>query len=469
MCSSVGTTPGLIIRPMRQYERTTPVICRQARATQPGSPPGERSIMPASPEPAAPAATLARLLDALGSGLIEVISAPRGLQLAVAEPVIFDPVAGQIATTDDLVLAVGVDATTPLALDAVEAARRAGACAVIMKTGGQVPGLLARAADAAGVALLEIPVATSWAQLLTLLRTARGAIGRPYGTAGPGLQVGDLFGLANAIAATVGGATTIEDLQSNVLAYSSLEQPTDQPRRDTILGRRVPSGWSRELVDRGVWRELYRSSDVVAVHGLRVPVSGGDHADLEPRLAIMIRAGGEPLGSIWVMQGDQQLTGTAADALRSAAEIAAMHLLHHREGADLDRRQRAELLRTLLEGGRAGPAIATLRLSHGTPLTVLGFTPDLDEPEDAAELALQRVAGLITLHIEAYRQHAHTVCIDDVVYVLLSSPDVTDRQKVRGIAAELGDRAEQGAKVPVRAGIGAAVPDVTGLPSSRRD
>jgi len=49
----------------------------------------------------------------------------------------------------------------------------------------------------------------------------------------------------------VGGATTIEDPHSHVLAYSNLEQPIDIPRQETILGRQVPSTWIARLRDAG--------------------------------------------------------------------------------------------------------------------------------------------------------------------------------------------------------------------------
>ena len=61
------------------------------------------------------------------------------------------------------------------------------------------------------------------------------------------MPTGDLFALANAVALMVGGATTIEDRQSNVLAYSSADDPIDTPRRETILGRKVPDHWMARL------------------------------------------------------------------------------------------------------------------------------------------------------------------------------------------------------------------------------
>lgn len=413
---------------------------------------------------------LSGLIDALGTGLINVVSAPRGLDIPVAEALIYDQTGGLAAAADDLLLGVGIDPWGAAALDMLEAARQVGACAAVLKLADLGPPELIRAAQSAGVAVLGVPLATGWGQLLTLLRTARGA--RGVTGAGVELDVGDLFGLANSIATMVGGATTIEDLDSNVLAYSTLEHAIDKPRQDTILGRRVPSAWSSTLVDEGVFRRLYRSEGVVCVQGLTPTAEGvsgngfDDPVELRPRLAITVRAGGEALGSIWVMEGAEPFTATADTALRAAAQIAAVHLLRHRAGANLERQRRAEFLRSLLDAGSSGAAVGALRLPHGAPLTVLAFAPDLS---DDAELTLERLMGLITLHVEVFRRHAHTVCIDDIVYVLLSDPDIADTMRVRALADELRQRTELSAKTKVRVGIGSTVAQPRDLRRSREE
>jgi hypothetical protein len=50
------------------------------------------------------------------------------------------------------------------------------------------------------------------------------------------------------LARAVKGAVTIEDATSHVLAYSTLEDDElDAPRREAILGRRVPMAYLRHL------------------------------------------------------------------------------------------------------------------------------------------------------------------------------------------------------------------------------
>ena len=56
------------------------------------------------------------------------------------------------------------------------------------------------------------------------------------------------------------------------------------------------------------------------------------------------------LGSIWAAV-HEPLTRRAHGALRDAAQLVALHLLRIRAGADVQRRLRADLVSTALEGG----------------------------------------------------------------------------------------------------------------------
>jgi len=62
------------------------------------------------------APTLADLQDALGA-LVEVVVAPDGLDVPVGEPLIYDPSGGPGATAHDVVLMVGVDASSSTGSD----------------------------------------------------------------------------------------------------------------------------------------------------------------------------------------------------------------------------------------------------------------------------------------------------------------------------------------------------------------
>ncbi|MCZ0988950.1 hypothetical protein O1M54_30620 [Streptomyces diastatochromogenes] len=88
------------------------------------------------------------------------------------------------------------------------------------------------------MALLSVAEDAAWHQVHLLLASAIGA--RPATTSDTGL--GDLFALADAIAAGVGGATAIEDPRQRILAYSTVPgQAVDEDRRQGILGLQVPA------------------------------------------------------------------------------------------------------------------------------------------------------------------------------------------------------------------------------------
>ena len=97
--------------------------------------------------------------------------------------------------------------------------------------------------DAGGgrVALLSTPTRLASGHLDALVTAARAAAAR-VGEDGAQPQLpGDLFGLANAIAGSLGGAVTLEEPSGRVMAYSNLPgQEIDEIRRLAILGRQTP-------------------------------------------------------------------------------------------------------------------------------------------------------------------------------------------------------------------------------------
>ena len=182
-----------------------------------------------------------------------------------------------------------------------------------------------------------------------------------------GLPSGDLFAVANAIASLLDAPITIEDRSSRVLAFSGRQDEADPSRVETILGRQVPERYSRILTERGVFRELLRSDRPVFIS----PIPDGQDAFSMPRVAIAVRAGDEVLGSIWVAVPGP-LSDVRTEALCEAAKLVALHLLRVRAGADVQRRLRADLLSSALEGG-AGAKDALERLGlTGQRLVVLG-------------------------------------------------------------------------------------------------
>lgn len=404
-----------------------------------------------------PPATLRSLVDAIGFAVVRILAAPEGLDVPVLDITIHDPLGPPTAHEGDVVLAVGVDPERPEAINLIAAAGRGDAAAVVLKTRDRdaAPAAAIDAAGSSGVALVAVDPEMAWSQLHAVLRTARAASGGAdaYGLA----AVGDLFTLANAVAAMVGGPTTIEDPQSVVLAFSSLDEPIDEPRRRTILGRRVPDEWVRRLRDDGVFRALWSSEGPIAV----------DYSKdgLKKRLAVAVRAGDEILGSIWVAEGDRPLGAGAASALEEAAAIAALHMLRHRAGDDLARRRRAELVEAVLDG-RSPPSLVAdaLGIALDGAATVIALA--LPAGEAAAVAATSaRVVALVGLFCEAYRRDAVSVNVGRYVYAIV--PGVAGRESLAELSEQLVARAEEALGVELRAGIGPTV-SLAELQSSRQ-
>jgi DNA-binding PucR family transcriptional regulator len=401
--------------------------------------------------------TLGDLLSALA--VIDVVVAPRGLDVAVGETVIYDPASPPAIHEGAFVLAVGVDASAREAADLVMRCGKVGAAAMALKLTGPMGPMLRDASEVSGTALLSVPAEMTWSQVHALSRTARA--GAPDVGGETGAPLGDLFALANAFAAMVGGPVTIEDRHSRVLAYSSHSEEIDEPRRQTILGRRVPDEWLERLEDAGVFKRLWA--------GEIVRYEADAELDLRPRMALAVRAGDEILGSVWVAEGERPLDETAVAALREAARIAALHLIRHRSAEDLDRSMRGDILRALLDGQGSVDAMAyRLGVAAESTFAVLAFEPgSSDEVEGALER--ERVVDLVSLYGESFRQRSAAVHIGRTVYVLLPGPDPQRPQRLVEVAQDVVDRAQRSIGISLRAGIGSIVAHLRDIPRSRQE
>lgn len=295
-----------------------------------------------------------------------------------------------------------------------------------------------------GLPVLVAGADLPWNHLLQLLATATAT----------GARNGDLFALANAIAAMVGGAVAIEDPRRRVLAYSSLaDQPIDDARREGILGRQVPDLPRND----GDYRQLQRSPGVVRY---------GRAGDVLPRMAVAVRSGTEILGSIWVVESTP-LGAEAEQALLDASRLAALHLLRARAGSDAERRSRGELLRGLLDG-RSSPEVVAVRLGidPAADVTVLGFAL----PESAAgdEVEGDALADLVHVQCAALSPHASALVQAHTLYVLLPSTGHTRKRLVQ-LATSVVERAKAARHVELAGGVGATVEGLGHVMRSRSD
>lgn len=414
--------------------------------------------------------SLEALLESLGPDVIHVVASPHGLDVSVGDPVIYDPSERSAITAGAVVLAVGIRAGSPESGRMLAAAADAGATAVVVKAGEGVAEL-SHEAISCGVALLAVPEEMTWTQLHAfLVNTSRFSAQNASGEGIAGVPLGDLFALSNAIAEVVGGAVTVEDPHRRVLAYSTLgDQPIDTARRGTILGRQVPdSPGMRDVYRRVVATTGVMTADAATLRTMLIP-GYPDVDDLKTRSAIAIRAGGTTIGSIWVVHGDKAFDEGSERALAEAARIAAPHMIQARAARDVERRMRAEMLLTVLEGrGATEETAVRLGFAAGLPLSVLAF--ELAAPTVAIdELQRERLVDLVVVHCEASHRHTVAVASGGTVYALLQGERELETSRITRLVAQIQAHAETRLGTPLLAAFGQTVGHARDAPRSRRD
>ncbi|MCP2165003.1 PucR family transcriptional regulator [Goodfellowiella coeruleoviolacea] len=428
----------------------------------------------ASAPPQRARASLRQVLITLGDPLIEPLVAPRGLGVEARDVVISDPDDDLDARPGDLVLVIG--ARGRAAVSAVRAAGRAGAAAVLVKVdSAEQATVLRQAAVDTGVALLGVPPEARWERLATL---ARGVLASAEASPGEGL--GDLFSLAQTIAALTGGTVSIEDTANRVLAYSRSSDEVDELRRLSILGRQGPEPYLALLREWGVYERLRASEEVVRI--AERPELG-----IRGRLAVGMHVGDQLLGTIWVQEGREPLSEAAERALLGAARVTALHLIRQRNEPTAGLRFRENLLAALLDGRTDAESVAEQIGADATrPAAVAVFTLRTSGRAGIgrAELELKRaeMTNLISVHAAAYRRSALVTPVGTRTYVLL--PDLPELPEpptgapaadcpvppaVLGMTREVVATARRHLGMTVQAAVGSPVPTLDEVPRSRQE
>lgn len=411
------------------------------------------------------------MLEDLGTTLLDLVCGDPDAAGDLGGVVIHDPLDEPVPPAHALVLGVGVHGADEIArlLDHAGGHHAAG---LVVRAPVTVTGEVAAAVRRSGVALLELTRGASWAQLAAMVRSmiAEGDIGEDGPETLGGMLSGDLFALANAIAALLDAPITIEDRNSRVLAFSGRQDEADSSRVETILDRQVPGRFTRMLEERGIFQAMYRSHEPVYLEPVREE-GGGEFA--LPRVALAVRAGDEILGSIWAaVRGP--LPAERTQALCDAAKLVALHLLRLRAGADVERRLRTDLVSTALEGGSgSGEALRRLGLADraGVVLALALADEGGDGGSGAPHAQLiaqrQRVADAFALHLTALHPQSAAALVGGVAYGIVPVPrERSDgEQRAVRIATDFLDRI--GDRAPLVVGIGPLVTEGTALPRSR--
>ncbi|SEF96878.1 DNA-binding transcriptional regulator, PucR family [Nonomuraea solani] len=402
---------------------------------------------------------LSQVLETLGGHVISAAYAPDGEPLALGEPIVHDPDDPLDERPGCVLLAVGSRVAGEDTHDLVLQAGRLGYHAVVVKDRGADLGPLIDTAKAAGIALLVAPQRIPWRQLDALLTAAISGPGASASTYSS-VAIGDLFALANAIAMTIGGATTVEDPQGNVLGYSNVPgQEIDEIRRLGILGRKTP----QRPTNRSEYTHVFKAGGPVRFESL-----GPGHMR---RLATAVRAGAELLGFIWVLDGEPRVVPDAMRVLEDAGRLAALHLLRARHPSNPQRWHSSETLRALLDGTISESAAAVrLSLPIGSPVTIVAFAPAtaLSEPGTEAGTALANIADLISLSCEAWHPQAVCTTAWGRVYALLPVPPGTPAARLVRVATDAAGAVRKSTRLALHAGIGPVVEGLGEVPSSSK-
>ncbi|MBF6338746.1 helix-turn-helix domain-containing protein [Nocardia abscessus] len=298
-----------------------------------------------------------------------------------------------------------------------------------------------------GVAVMVIDPAVAWSEVAAVV----------YGLVLEGRETEagrgptDLFALADSLADAVGGAVTIEDRRSRVLAYSRPQQHHDPARVETILGRQMPP-WLHAVFDaHGVFTHLAASDEP-----LFVPAQA--ERGLTGRMVVAVRVGRQLLGSVWV-SCPAPLQGARRMALADGARTVALHLLRSRASADLERQVESDLVIRLLEGAADAATVASRLGLAPESLRVISLRARIaDEQHAALLLVFERATTGF-----GWSRSSRSALVGDSIYTVLPA--------VEGAAARrwIGElQAALPAQVTIVAGI-SGVARATELASARRE
>ncbi|OIJ63739.1 hypothetical protein WN71_033375 [Streptomyces mangrovisoli] len=328
----------------------------------------------------------------------------------VSEVVIAEPGDLLTASPGTLVLAVGAradDLPARLGEDAVIAVRQDPA--------------LPRAAERSGATLLVVAHGTRWDEVAAVVQ---GELARAAAADSP--SHGDLYSLAQTVAALAGGPVSIEDTAHRVLAHAGSVDETDELRRRSVLGRACPEPYLALLREEGVHRRVRESEDVVEV-GARPDIGA------RRRLVVGIQAGLRPLGTIWLQEGDGPLAEQAGEILRGAARLAAGRLVDHYYLGDPTSRVRSrdDLAHGLLTGRFNARALAVhlgVPPTAGASVVAVDLRDDPDGDTTASDARLAEASGMVAVHAAAYRRNALVAQACGQIYAMLPETGTADAQ-----------------------------------------
>jgi len=401
-----------------------------------------------------PISTVEWVIDQLGALVLHHDLRPDQAAVPVSRVVIDDPEHGAPLSPGCAVLGVGTRTDDEL-VALVDRAAAAGAAMVFAKrSGGADP-----RAVTGPVPVVEVAADLGWEQLHVFVRTALLHLGEAR-LGGPRT----LFDVANTIAVLVDGAVVIEDEHLRVVAYSSLDHPIDEARRATILGRQIPDRYVQQIREAGITTHLTSSAEPV-----RFDI---DDVGMLPRLAIALRAGGRTVGLLWAITDDEH-EAAAARVMADAAPDVAVELLRHLTADATLVTDRLAAAQQLLDGARVPHLRELLGAEPTDGFVALALRPRGPGPGPGAPGEpdpVGRTAQFATVYLDAFRVPALVAPVTGTtVDIVVGLGEQTPAARARELLDELCARTQATFGLEVLGALGAVVPDVRGVPGSRRD
>lgn len=398
--------------------------------------------------------TLSDVARSTDSEILRLVERAANDQQSVAGSVLYDSTATPVKYPGAIALAIGLSLSGKRLRARVKALSDAGYVAIVYKTNGKPDAALRAAAREAGMALFRATDSVPWNQLAEIMDAAV-IPHRQSGRTLVDIRPGDLFDLANTVAAQAGGAVAIVDPDQTILAYSTLpDQPIDETRRSSILHLQVP----RSAETDKDYRRVHAASDVVVVKT--------EDPELR-RTAISIRAGAGVLGSLWLLERADHHNEDADRVLREAANVAALHILHKRTTYVSNLTRQLDMVQPLLfEPKRAELAAIRLGITADSirvaALTV--WPPDAV----AAETLQSRLRLFDTIRTACAIRLPSAVCglSDNIVYVVLPQETDADLHFQRGAILAIVRNARRALTRPVLAALGSTA-TINGIADSR--
>lgn len=399
---------------------------------------------------------LSDCIQLMQADLVHANPTPENLGHPVSDVLMYDPLDTWSSVDDRIILAVGCTYGSPDFDQLLHRAANSNAAAVIVKARGARMEELRSVAIRHSLAVLVAPDDADWTRLVAL---ARASVMGAATDSVSGVRLGDLYAFANAAASITNGAASIVDPLGRILGYSTLPgQPIDELRRITTLTLQetIQPAFDQDF------KIVYAAPGAVLVPAID---------DGMARLALAVRAGGELLGSIWIIDPGKEKRAAALNALDRMAPLAGLHMLHARSASDFGERRNADLLRTLMDDTpHASFAAAQLGLDTANGLAVAAFSivrPETGSLESVREI--HRLLHLVTTVCNVQFGTSHSALIGSVVYALLPCNGSSPRAVHGRIIQEIAAYSHTISSFPVIATVGGIAQSIEDLPRSRSE